>query len=74
MLDNVGKLLIYTGAGLLALGLLIVLLGKIPGFGRLPGDLLFSRGNLTVYFPLGTMLLLSVLLTVALNLLSRWRR
>jgi multisubunit Na+/H+ antiporter MnhG subunit len=74
MLDNAGKLLIYAGAGLLVLGLLIVLLGKIPGFGRLPGDLFFRRGNLTVYFPLGTMLLLGVLLTVALNLLSRWRR
>ena len=59
MLDNAGKLLIYAGAGLLVLGLLIVLLGKIPGFGRLPGDLFFRRGNLTVYFPLGTMLLLN---------------
>ncbi len=74
MLDSIGKLLIYVGGGILVLGLLLVLLGKIPGLGRLPGDILIRRDNVTFYFPLGTMLLLSVVLTVILNLISRLRR
>ncbi len=74
MLDSIGKLLIYVGGGILMLGLLLVFLGKVPGLGRLPGDILIRRDNVTFYFPLGTMILLSVVLTVVLNLISRLRR
>ncbi len=74
MLDSIGKLLIYVGGGILILGLLLVLLGKVPGLGRLPGDILIRRDNVTFYFPLGTMILLSVVLTLLLNLISRLRR
>lgn len=71
MLEGLGRLLIYFGAGLLVLGLLFVVIGKLPGLGRLPGDIVIQRENLTVYIPLGTMLLVSVVLTLVLNLLSR---
>ncbi len=71
MLEGLGRLLIYLGGGLLLLGLLLVLVGKLPGLGRLPGDIVIQRENLTVYIPLGTMLLVSLLLTLILNLLSR---
>ncbi len=71
MLEGLGRLLAFIGGGLLLLGLLLILIGKLPGLGRLPGDILIQRGNLTVYIPLGTMLAVSLLLTLILNLLSR---
>jgi hypothetical protein len=74
MLDSLGKTLIWIGGGLLALGLLLVLLGRIPGVGRLPGDILIRRDNVTIFIPLGTMVVVSVLLTLLLNLISRWKR
>lgn len=74
MLEGLGRTLIWIGGGLLALGLLFVLIGKIPGLGRLPGDILIQRENVTIYIPLGAMILVSVLLTLLLNLIARWRR
>ena len=55
---------------LLVLGGLFLLLGRL-GLDRLPGDLVFRRGNLTVYFPIGLMILLSVVGTIVLNVLLR---
>ena len=55
---------------LLVLGGLFLLLGRL-GLDRLPGDLVFRRGNLTVYFPVGIMILLSVVGTIVLNVLLR---
>lgn len=69
-LEGIGKLLIGGALVLLVLGGLFLLLGR-AGLDRLPGDLIFRRGNLTVYFPVGLMILLSVLGTVALNILLR---
>ena len=55
---------------LLVLGGLLLLLGRL-GLDRLPGDLVFRRGNFTVYFPIGLMILLSVVGTIVLNLFLR---
>ena len=71
---DIGRLLIVMGGGLLLLGLLLVLAGRIPGFGQLPGDIFIERGNFRFYAPLGTMIVLSIILTVVLNLVARfWR-
>jgi len=69
-LDGVGKLLIGGAVVLLLLGGLFVLLGRF-GIDRLPGDLVFRRGNFTVYFPIGLMILLSVVGTIVLNIVFR---
>ena len=69
-LESIGKLLIGGAIALLVLGALLLLLGRF-GLDRLPGDLVFKRGNLTVYFPLGLMILLSVVGTILLNLFLR---
>lgn len=58
------------GGALLVLGALLIL-GERLGLGRLPGDLELRRGKLTVYFPLATSLLLSLVLTLLLNLWLR---
>ena len=74
MLGSMGRWLILIGGGLLVMGLLIVLLSKLPWAGRLPGDVTIQRDNVTIYAPFGTMILLSVVLTLILNLLIRLRR
>jgi hypothetical protein len=68
--EGIGKLLLAGALALLVLGGLFVLLGRF-GVERLPGDLVFRRGNLTVYFPIGLMILLSVVGTIVLNIVFR---
>jgi hypothetical protein len=63
-----GKILIIIGGGILVIGLLIQV--GLP-LGRLPGDIRISRGNFTLYSPLMTGLLISIALTIILNLLLR---
>lgn len=69
-LEGIGKLLIGGAIVLLVLGALFLLLGRF-GLERLPGDLVFRRGNFTLYFPIGLMILLSVVGTILLNLFLR---
>ena len=69
--DQLGKLLIVLGGGILLVGLLFVLLGRTGFFGRLPGDITFSNGNFTCIVPIVSMLLLSLLLTIILNVVLR---
>lgn len=66
-----GKMLVMIGIGIVAVGGLLWLGGKIPGVGRLPGDILIKKGNFTFYFPLATSIILSILLSVVLALLRR---
>ncbi len=69
-LEGIGKLLIGGAVVLLLLGGLFFLLGRF-GVDRLPGDLVFRRGNFTIYFPIGLMILLSLVGTIVLNILFR---
>lgn len=74
-LSSLGKLVVMAGAALLVLGGLIWLAGRIPALGHLPGDIRLQRGNVSCFFPLTTMIIVSVLLTVVLNILLRlWRK
>lgn len=69
-LSGVGKLLLILGAILAIFGVVFVLVGRgvIP---RLPGDFSFGGRNWRVYLPLGTSILISIVLTVLLNLFLR---
>ncbi len=69
-LESLGKLLLICGGLLAALGLFFLLAARL-GLGRLPGDIIIERENFAFYFPLATMLIISVILTVVLNLLRR---
>jgi hypothetical protein len=69
-LEGIGKLLIGGAVVLLVLGGLFLLLGRF-GLERLPGDFVFKRGDVTVYFPIGLMILISVVATILLNLFFR---
>lgn len=70
-MDQFGKILMVIGISVLALGALLWLGGKIPGIGKLPGDIIVKRGNFTFYFPLATSILLSIILSIILALFRR---
>lgn len=71
MLPQMGKVLVVLGAVLLAVGLVLLFADRIPFLGKLPGDILVKRDRYTVYFPIVTMIILSLLITVILNLFGR---
>ena len=64
------RLLIIVGISLVVLGLLFSFFGRL-GIGKLPGDLVYRRGNFTLYFPLMTSILLSLILSGILWLFRR---
>lgn len=71
-MTEIGKMLVLFGVVLVVIGLVVLLLGRtnLP-FGRLPGDILYRGKHTTIYFPLATSILLSVVLSVILYLVSR---
>ncbi len=69
--DQLGKVLIAIGGMVLLLGVAFLLLGRSNFFGRLPGDINFSTGNFTCVVPIVSMLLLSLLLTIIINVVLR---
>lgn len=66
-----GKLLMLCGLGLLLLGALLSFGDKLGWMGRLPGDIRIERENVSFYFPLGSCLLLSALISLLLWLFRR---
>jgi hypothetical protein len=67
-----GRLLIIIGLAIAFIGLLLLLATRyIPWLGNLPGDFRFQNGNTKVYIPLATMILVSILATILLNILVR---
>jgi len=69
--DGIGKTLIVLGLLIALAGVLLVFVGRVPWIGRLPGDIQVHRGTWHFYVPLGTSVLLSLLLTLAFWLLGR---
>jgi hypothetical protein len=74
-MTELGKVLVGLGAVLVVVGVVLMLLGRtnLP-LGRLPGDFLYRGKSTTVYFPLATSAVVSVVLSVVLYVVSRWRR
>ncbi len=72
-MEPIGRWLMFFGALLFVLGGLLVIFARwgIP-LGRIPGDFVFRRGNVTCVFPLATSILVSITLTILLNLFTRW--
>ncbi len=74
-MTDLGKLLIVFGVMLLVAGMVLLALGRtsLP-LGRLPGDIVYRGKSTTFYFPLATSVLVSVVLSIVLYLVGRWRR
>lgn len=64
---SLGKILLVFGAVLAGIGLLLMLVPRIPWLGRLPGDIVIRRESFTFYFPLATCLLVSLLLSLIIR-------
>lgn len=70
-MNDIGKLLVGFGLLIALAGVVLVLVGRVPWIGRLPGDIHIQRGTFTFYFPLATSVLLSVVLTLLLYVVGR---
>ena len=68
---DIGRMLLVFGFLIALVGVALLLVGRVPWLGRLPGDIHIQRGNWTFYFPLSTSLVLSVVLTLILWILGR---
>ena len=71
MWESFGKLFLFIGVIMLVLGGIMLAGGKLFGLGRLPGDIFVQRGNFSFYFPVMTGIILSILLTIILNIFRR---
>ena len=72
--NTLGRGLVYLGLGLVVAGALVLLLGRVFDLGGLPGDFSYEGKNVRIYVPLGTMIVLSLVLTLLLNLALRFFR
>ncbi len=70
-IESIGKSLIFFGIVLIVVGSIFVVFGKIPWFGRLPGDIVIHNEGFTFYFPIVTMIFLSIFLTIVFNIIGR---
>ena len=74
-MGDLGKLLVLLGGIVVIVGLALILLGRtnLP-IGRLPGDIIYRGKNTTFYFPLATSIVVSVVLSIVVWVVERWRR
>jgi hypothetical protein len=70
-MSDLGRLLIGVGVILVIVGAVVLLAPKLPWLGKLPGDISLKRGNFSLYFPLGTCILISIILTLIVWLFRR---
>lgn len=68
---DLGRALVVLGVVIAIVGVVLVFFDRVPWIGRLPGDIRVQRDNWTFYFPLGTSILLSIVLTLVLWLIGR---
>lgn len=73
-MTDIARMLMILGGSIFLLGLVLSVAGRLPWLGNLPGDIVVKRDNFTLFAPLGTMIVLSVLLTLVLNIVARFFR
>jgi hypothetical protein len=70
---ELARVMIIIGVVLIALGLLMLVLPRFPFSGRLPGDILIKKEHLTFYFPLATSIVISIIISLILYLINKFR-
>ncbi len=68
-MEGLGKILLIVGAVIIVIALLMIFDQHIPFFGKLPGDIFIKKDNFSFYFPIVTFLIISIILTVIINLI-----
>ncbi len=71
IMEDLAKLLIALGVIIILIGGALLLVGRVPFLGKLPGDITIQSGGLTCFFPLATSIILSILLAILLNIALR---
>ncbi len=71
LMTEIGKLLLILGIILSIMGLIFIFGSKVPGLGRLPGDIFIKKENITFFFPIVTCILISIIVTLILSLFRR---
>lgn len=73
-MGDLAKFLIFLGCSIVVIGVILLVLGKVPSlpFGKLPGDITIHKKNVVIFAPITTMIVVSLVLTVLLNLFARW--
>ena len=69
--QSIGKVIFSIGILMVIVGGAMMLTGKLFNFGKLPGDIYIQKGSFTFFFPIATMILISIILTILLNILFR---
>jgi hypothetical protein len=70
-MEGLGRTLIVVGLVIVVAGVALTFAPRIPWLGRLPGDILVQRERFTFYFPIATSIVVSIVLTLLLNLFFR---
>jgi len=73
-MPELGRILMVAGVALFLLGLALSVAGRLPWLGNLPGDIRWQRGGTTVFVPIGTMIVVSIVLSLLLNVIGRFFR
>jgi hypothetical protein len=68
-MEGIGKILLIIGGIIVFLGLLLTFSQHIPFFGKLPGDIVIKKDGFSLYFPIVTFLILSVVITIIANVI-----
>jgi hypothetical protein len=68
-MEGLGKILLIVGGIVVVLGLILVFSQHIPFFGKLPGDIFVKKDGFSFYFPIVTLLILSILITIIVNVI-----
>jgi hypothetical protein len=69
MFASIGKMLIVCGVVTVVIGVILILMGKVPFLGKLPGDIHIQKKDFGFYFPLGTCIVVSIVLSLLLSVI-----
>lgn len=70
-MGDIGRWLVIIGIVIVVIGVIFMAAGRIPWLGKLPGDITWRKGDFTVSFPFATMIVVSIVLTIILNVITR---
>lgn len=68
-MEGIGRILLIVGGAIVVLGLILILSQHVPFLGKLPGDILIKKDGFTFYFPVVTLLIVSILLTIIISVI-----
>lgn len=72
-MGEIAKVMVLVGVVLVLVGLIILVFPRLPFMGKLPGDILVKKDNVTFYFPLATSIVISIIISLILYLINKFR-